>query len=93
MDDRNIRSRTEDARKSAAADKTKGRVNETIGKVKQKVGDLTGNEDLEVKGAAQRAEGKKDRAKGEIKDKVEDVKDYAKAGAEMVKDKFSRDKH
>ncbi len=80
------------AREDAAKDKTKGRVNETIGKVKDKIGSVTGDRDLQVKGQAQTAEGKKDRLKGEIKDKVEDAKDYVKAGVDVVKDKMSRDK-
>ena len=93
MDDKDVRSRAreaaDDAAHSGAADKSKGRVKETIGKVKETIGRATGNEKLELKGDAQRAEGKKDRFKGEIKDKVDDAKQYVKAGAELVKEKVS----
>jgi uncharacterized protein YjbJ (UPF0337 family) len=78
----------DDAAHSAAADKAKGHTKETIGKVKEKVGDLIGDRELEVKGQAQRVEGKKDRLKGEIKEKIDDVTDHVKAGAEVVKEKI-----
>lgn len=74
------------AANSATADKAKGHTEEVIGKVKQKVGSVIGDRELEAKGAAQRAEGKKDQLKGEIKEKIEDAKDYVKAGVEVVKE-------
>lgn len=88
-----------DATHGAAADKARGHVKETVGTVKAKVGNLTGDRELEAKGHAQNAEGKVDRMKGEIKEKYEDAKeeikekyedakDAVKAGADMVKDKF-----
>jgi uncharacterized protein YjbJ (UPF0337 family) len=79
---------TDKATHSATADKAKGHANEVIGKVKAKVGDLTGNEELEAKGHAQNAEGKVDRMKGEIKEKMDDAKDAVKAGVGAVKDKI-----
>lgn len=79
----------DDVRSSAAADKAKGHANETIGKIKAKVGSVIGDEELEAKGHVQNAEGKKDRLKGEIKEKIEDVKDKVKAGVEVVKDAVS----
>ena len=86
------REAADDAAHSAAADKSKGRVKETIGKVKSKVGSFVGDRDLQARGDAQRVEGKKDRFKGEIKDKVEDAKEYVKAGAEVVKEKVTGNK-
>lgn len=92
-DDKDLRSQAhdaaDDAAHSATADKAKGRVNETIGKVKSKIGNAFGDRDLEARGDAQRIEGKKDRLKGEIKEKVEDAKEYVKAGAEVVKEKIT----
>jgi uncharacterized protein YjbJ (UPF0337 family) len=99
MDQRDVGARSRDAADkaahSAAADKAKGHVNETIGKVKEKVGRVIGDDELQAKGLAQEAEGKKDRLKGEIKEKIDDVKAGAKAGIEAVKDKIDevRGKH
>lgn len=95
MEDRNrVSSAVDKTVHSSAADKAKGHVKETIGKVKEKVGSAIGDKKLEEKGAVQRVEGKTDRAKGEIKEKIEDVKGYVKAGAEVVKEKVdqARDK-
>ena len=80
---------TDKATNSAAADKAKGRTDEVIGKVKAKVGSLTGDRELEAKGHAQNAEGKVERLKGEIKDKIDDTKDAVKAGVSAVKEKIN----
>ena len=53
------------------------------GKVKQAVGDLTGNEDL-------RREGKADEKAGEVKEFVEGVKDKADDLVDTVKDKITK---
>jgi uncharacterized protein YjbJ (UPF0337 family) len=53
------------------------------GKVKQAVGDLTGNEDL-------RKEGKADEKAGEVKEFVEGVKDKADDLVDTVKDKITK---
>lgn len=82
-----------DPRKSATADKAKGHANETVGKIKSKIGGAIDDRELEAKGDAQNAEGKAQRLKGEIKEKIEDVKDYAKAGVEAVKDKVRDARH
>ncbi|EIT71876.1 MULTISPECIES: CsbD family protein [Hydrocarboniphaga] len=79
-----------EARGEAKADKAEGRSKEFAGKVKEKVGDLIGDDEMASRGTVRRADGKKDRLKGEIKDKVEDAKDTAKAGVEAVKDKLSK---
>lgn len=81
--------------KAGAADKAKGRANELIGKVKTKVGSITGDRDLEAEGYAQNAEGKTGRMKGEIKEKIDDAGNMVKAGVGAVKDKIAevRRKH
>ncbi len=48
-------------------DKAEGTAKEAMGAVKQKTGELTGNEDLEARGAAEKTEGK-------VQDKTGDVK-------------------
>ena len=53
------------------------------GKVKQAVGDLTGDEDL-------RREGKADEKAGEVKEFVEGVKDKADDLIDTVKDKITK---
>ena len=52
------------------SDKINSKSNELIGAAKEKIGDLTDNDDLKGKGADQKASGKVDQ-------KVEDVKDKA----------------
>ncbi|MGH8447421.1 MAG: CsbD family protein [Solimonas sp.] len=81
-----------DAANSGTADKIKGHARETLGMVKQNVGEFIGDDKLAAEGAVQRAEGKIDRAKGEIKGTIEDVKDKIKAGVEIVKDKLHGDR-
>lgn len=48
----------------------KNKSDEVIGKVKETVGDVTGNDNLKLKGKAQKTSGK-------AKDKVEDAKEKA----------------
>jgi uncharacterized protein YjbJ (UPF0337 family) len=89
MDDRNVS-------KSPTADKAKGRTKEVVGKMKSKVGEWTGDRDLEAEGYADRAEGKGQRMKGEIKEKIDDTKQAVKSGVDAVKEKVHearRDHH
>ena len=53
------------------------------GKVKQAVGDLTGNEDLQQEGRA-------DERAGKVKEVVEDAKDKADDVIDTVKDKITK---
>lgn len=69
-------------------DKAKGHAKEAAGTVKQKLGEATGDEELEGEGLAQRGEGKFDKLKGTVKDKVYDAKETVRAGAEAVKSKI-----
>lgn len=94
-DDLRARSRdaVDDMAHSAAADKARGRTNETVGKIKEHVGRALGDHELQAKGAMQQAEGKKDRMKGEIKEKIDDARSKAKAGVEAVKEKIDEARH
>ncbi len=60
-------------------DKTEGKVDELKGKAKERIGDLTEDEDLE-------AEGKKDELKGEGKGALGTVKDAGQDLKERAKD-------
>ncbi|WP_139977351.1 CsbD family protein [Nocardioides litoris] len=53
------------------ADKAKNAAEDALGKAKEVIGDVTGNEKLE-------AEGKKDQTKSSVKDAGENVKDAFK---------------
>lgn len=79
----------DDAAHSAAADKAKGHSKELLGSIKEKVGSVIGDHELEAKGRLQNAEGKKDRLKGEIKESIEEGKDKIKAGVEIIKEKIA----
>lgn len=53
---------------SSTSDKIKGLANEAIGNVKQGVGKVTGNEELQVKGKIQETKGEAQQAVGKVKD-------------------------
>lgn len=61
-----------------------GKGDEIKGRVKEGVGDLTGDEDL-------KREGKTDQAAASVKDKIEGVKDWAEDKVNDVKDKLHKD--
>ena len=54
-------------------------IDKTKGKVKQAIGDLTGNKEL-------KHEGERDEAKGKVKGAVEDVKNAVKDTGQAIKD-------
>jgi uncharacterized protein YjbJ (UPF0337 family) len=60
-----------------------GSTDQTKGKIKQAVGDLTGNEDL-------KKEGKADERAGKAKDFIEDTKDKADDLVDEIKDKLTK---
>jgi uncharacterized protein YjbJ (UPF0337 family) len=62
---------------SEKEDKFKGKVNETVGKGKQGVGEATDNDDLKAKGDLQETKGKAQGVKGEAKEKVKKGVDSA----------------
>jgi len=53
--------------KSSTKDRTKGRINEAKGKLKEKAGRAIGNPDMEDQGAAEKVGGKIQRKIGEVK--------------------------
>lgn len=59
-------------------DRMQGKAKETTGWVKDKAGEMTGNEDLEARGEAERAEGKAQGAWGKVKDAAGDAVDAVK---------------
>lgn len=89
MNTQEAKKQLNDVAHSGKVDKAKGHTKEIIGSVKEKVGSVLGDKELEAKGHLQNAEGKKDRLKGEIKEKIEDAKDTVKAGVELIKEKVS----
>ena len=56
-------------------DKMEGKAKEAAGAVREKAGDVTGNERMEAEGNKQKWEGKGQGLAGDIKDKAEDLKD------------------
>lgn len=58
-------------------------VDQAKGKIKQAVGDLTGDKDLKKKGKA-------DEKAGRVKEFLEDVKDKAEDLVDTVKDKITK---
>jgi len=56
-------------------DKIKGYANEAAGKVKQGVGRVIGNEQMEAEGIAQEARGEGQKAVGKVKETIKDVAD------------------
>jgi len=55
-----------------------GKIDKTKGKVKEAVGDLTGNKDLKSEGKTDRRAGEAKEKIGKVEEKVEDVIDKAK---------------
>ncbi len=65
-------------------DKVKDKAEQLIGEAKEKIGQLTGNENLENTG-------KHDQLPGEVKEAGHDLRDKAAGAVDDVKDKFSSD--
>lgn len=63
-------------------DKAKDKAEQLIGDAKEKIGELTGNEQLQ-------AEGKKDQVVGEVKETGHDLRDKAAGAVDDLKDKFN----
>ena len=62
---------------SSTRDRAEGMFDEGKGKVKQGVGDLTGNDRLKAEGKMDEVKGKAEHAWGDIKDAAGDLKDDA----------------
>ena len=52
---------------SSTEDKTEGTAKEAIGAVKEKAGEMVGNENLEARGVAEKTEGKVQQKVGDVK--------------------------
>jgi uncharacterized protein YjbJ (UPF0337 family) len=63
---------------SGTDDRAKGAWDETKGKVKEAVGDATGNDDLEREGRKDQVKGEGRKAVGHVKEAGEDLKDGAR---------------
>jgi uncharacterized protein YjbJ (UPF0337 family) len=63
-------------------DKAKDKAEQAIGTAKEKLGEVTGNEDMKNSGKA-------DQTKGEVKEAGHDLRDQATGAVQDVKDKFS----
>lgn len=55
-------------------DEIKGTVKDVAGKAQQKVGELTGSEEQQIKGLKNQAEGKIQKGVGHVKDALDDAK-------------------
>ena len=62
---------------SSTRDRAEGMFDQGKGKVKQGVGDLTGNEQMKGEGQVDELKGKGEQAWGDIKDAADDLKDDA----------------
>jgi len=67
--------RQEDNAMSSTTDKIKGAANEALGKAKQGLGDVTGNDKMKAEGAAQELKGKTQSTVGDAKDTVKSATD------------------
>jgi uncharacterized protein YjbJ (UPF0337 family) len=65
----------------STTDKIKGTANEAIGKVKQGLGEATGDDRLEGEGAIQEVKGKGQKAVGDTKEAAKDAINRAAAAA------------
>jgi uncharacterized protein YjbJ (UPF0337 family) len=60
---------------AGTGDKAEGKLDELKGKVKEGVGDATGNRDLEAEGEVDQTRGKAKQAWGDVKNAGENAKD------------------
>jgi uncharacterized protein YjbJ (UPF0337 family) len=65
-------------------DKAKDKAEQLIGEVKEKIGQMTGNESLENAG-------KRDQLSGEVKEAGHDLRDKAASAVDDAKDRLSSD--
>ena len=66
----------------STSDKIKGTANEAMGKVKRKLGEATGDEQLEGEGVMQDLKGKGQKAVGDTKEAAKEALDRAAAAAD-----------
>jgi uncharacterized protein YjbJ (UPF0337 family) len=70
----------------ADKERIKGKFNEAAGSVKQGVGTMTGDEQLEAEGKSQEFKGKGQGFVGGVKEKAKELGDTVKGAAEAIKD-------
>jgi len=63
---------------NANENKIRGKANEVVGAVRNKAGEVTGNEEMEAKGEAQQLKGKAQGKVGDAQEKVGNAKDKLK---------------
>ncbi len=73
--------------KDSIQNKLKGKVNQATGVSREKLGDLTGNEEMERKGRAQRVKGDSQDALGKAQDAASSATEAAKDAIEDLADK------
>jgi uncharacterized protein YjbJ (UPF0337 family) len=71
-------------------DEVEGKLDRAVGAVKDKVGEVTGNRDLEAEGEAQNAEGKGEEAWGKLKRGVGDAVDAVGDAVKNTGDKINQ---
>jgi uncharacterized protein YjbJ (UPF0337 family) len=59
-------------------DRIKGKADEVTGKVKSKIGEMTGDRETEAEGVGQQIKGKVENAVGKVKDEGRAVRDQAR---------------
>jgi uncharacterized protein YjbJ (UPF0337 family) len=60
-------------------DKVEGKAKEVAGSVREKFGEMTGNEETEARGTVQKHEGKGQQTVGKVKGKAKDIEEDTKA--------------
>ncbi len=73
--------------KDSIQNKLKGKVNQATGVSREKLGDITGNEEMERKGRAQRVKGDSQDALGKAQDAASSATEAAKDAIEDLADK------
>jgi uncharacterized protein YjbJ (UPF0337 family) len=74
--------------KAEMDNKIKGKANQAVGAVREKAGDVTGNDDLEREGREQQSKGDAQEALGKAEDQAKRATDKAKDAAENVAGKM-----
>jgi uncharacterized protein YjbJ (UPF0337 family) len=59
-------------------DRIKGKMNDLAGKVKSKLGEMTGDRETQAEGIGQQIKGKVENAVGKVKDEARAVRDQAR---------------
>ncbi|MGK2309346.1 CsbD family protein [Cutibacterium sp. V947] len=68
------------------SDKIKSKSDELVGAAKEKIGEVTDNDNLHTEGADQKASGKVDQKVEDVKDNATDLKHNVQAATDKLKD-------